>query len=82
MAPHGLRRGDLDQAACFNIFMNVAFDPDGTCEIRKPRSRAGDHIDLRAEIDCLVAMSVCPQELNPCNAFNPTPMKVELYQPD
>ena len=33
---------------------------------------------LRAEMDVLVGMSNCPQERNPCNAFNPTPMSITL----
>ena len=79
IAPYGLKRQDLDQDACFNVFMNVAFDPDGTCEVRPPISRPGDFIDLRAQMDCLVALSNCPQERNPCNAFKPTPMKIEVW---
>mgnify|MGYP001561191168 CR=1 FL=1 len=31
-------------------------------------------IELRAEVDTLVAISNCPQINNPCNGFNPTPV--------
>jgi uncharacterized protein YcgI (DUF1989 family) len=60
--------------------MHVAYDPDGAFEIRAPISKPGDSIDLEAQMDALVGMSCCPQERNPCNAFNPTPMKVIVYQ--
>ncbi|MBI2370968.1 MAG: urea carboxylase-associated family protein [Deltaproteobacteria bacterium] len=79
-APHGIQRKDIDEGSCFNIFMHVAYDPDGTFEIRAPISKAGDYVDLEAQMDALVGMSCCPQERNPCNAFNPTPMKIILYQ--
>lgn len=80
LAPHGIQRKDIDEGCCYNIFMNVAHDPDGTFEIREPISKPGDYMDLRAEMDVLVGMSNCPQERNPCNAFRPTPLKIILYK--
>jgi uncharacterized protein YcgI (DUF1989 family) len=80
LAPYGIGRGELDDGCCFNIFMNVAYDPDGTFEIRLPTSEAGDYMDLEAQKDVIVGMSNCPQERNPCNGFRPTPMKIELYE--
>lgn len=79
LAPYGITRRDLDEACCFNVFMNIAYDPDGTFEIRAPICRAGDHMDLEAQRDVLVGMSCCPQERNPGSGFTPTPMKVILY---
>ena len=79
-APHGILRKDIDEASCLNIFMNVAYDPDGTFEIREPVSKPGDHIDFRAEMDVVVGMSNCPQERNPCNAFKTTPLGITLYE--
>ena len=80
LTPYGIQRRDIDEACCLNIFMNVAFDAAGTFEIREPVSKAGDHIDLRAEMGLLVGMSNCPQERNPCNAFNPTPLGITVYE--
>lgn len=80
LAPYGILRKDIDEGCCFNIFMNVAFDPDGTFEIREPTSKPGDHLDLRAEMDVLAGMSNCPQERNPCNAFNPTRLRIVLFE--
>jgi uncharacterized protein YcgI (DUF1989 family) len=80
LAPYGIRRRDMDEGCNFNIFMNVAYEPDGTFEIRLPVCKAGDSMDLEAQTDVLVGMSNCPQERNPCNGFNPTPMKIIVYE--
>jgi uncharacterized protein YcgI (DUF1989 family) len=60
--------------------MNVQVDQKGSMEIKEPTSVAGDFYDLRAEMDLLVGLSNCPQERNPCNGFNPTPMGVIIYE--
>jgi uncharacterized protein len=64
----------------FNIFMNVPIG-DGKIGIEEPLSKAGDLVDLRAETDLLVAISNCPQERNPCNAYKPTRLRVLVYGP-
>lgn len=76
-SPLGLTSKDIPGAFC--PFMNVVQHPDGSQEILEPTSRAGDHIDLRAEMDLFVAISNCPQDLNPCNAFRPTPIRVVRF---
>ncbi|MBI3075518.1 MAG: urea carboxylase-associated family protein [Deltaproteobacteria bacterium] len=81
LAPHGLTRAHLEYDACFNVFMNVPYAPDGSFAIQEPRSRPGDHLDLRAEMPCLLALSNCPQDRNPVNGFNPTPLKLVLFGP-
>jgi uncharacterized protein YcgI (DUF1989 family) len=63
----------------FNVFMNVAYDADGTWEIRTPKGRAGDYIDLRAVTDQLVAISNCPQLLNDVNGGRLKPLRFELF---
>lgn len=63
----------------FNVFMNVTIEPDGKMSIQEPHSKAGDHIHLRAETDLIVAISNCPQERNPCNAFRPTRLQVTVF---
>ena len=62
----------------FNAFMNVPVAPDGSLSVQRPRSRPGDVVELRAELDCLVVVSACPADLSPCNGFNPTAIGVEL----
>jgi len=48
----------------FNIFMNVEIAGDGQLRILPPRSRAGDFIELRAEIDLIVGLTACSAELS------------------
>lgn len=66
----------------FAPFMNVIHHPDGRAEIAEPPSKPGDFIELRAEMDLLVAVSVCPQELNPVNGWKSTPLRIAIYEPD
>ena len=79
LAPWGFNRLQIPNA--FVPFMRVTVGPDGTMEIQEPTSQPGDFYDLRAEMDLLVAISNCPQERNPCNAFKPTPTGVIIYEP-
>ncbi len=62
--------------------MNVPVREDGTTTIEEPVDKAGDYIDLRADMDVLAAMSNCPQVLNPCNSWKLKPLKVMLYEPE
>jgi uncharacterized protein YcgI (DUF1989 family) len=63
-----------------NVFMNCPIGPDGSWSIQAPKSRAGDHIDFRAETDVLVAFSNCPQTHNACNAFRLKPLRALIYE--
>ncbi|MBB4003643.1 MAG: urea carboxylase-associated family protein [Aurantimonas endophytica] len=52
--------------ASFNIFMNIAVGADGRSLLTGPTPcRAGDYVSLRAEMDCVVAFSACPQDIVP-----------------
>lgn len=76
--PWGLQRKDIPM--CFNIFLDYPVESEGKVAIDKePVSKPGDHIDLRAEMDLLVSITACPQENNPCNGYNPTPIRVAIY---
>jgi uncharacterized protein YcgI (DUF1989 family) len=79
VAPWGIGKRDIPGA--FTPFMNVVHYPDGSAEIAEPTSRPGSYIDLRAEMDLLVAISACPQERNPCNGFDPTSLRAIVYHP-
>jgi uncharacterized protein YcgI (DUF1989 family) len=76
--PHGILREDFDFDSCFNIFMNLTFQPDGSMKLQEPLSKPGDYIDLKSEMDCIIAISNCPQDRNPCNGFNPTPLQIKV----
>lgn len=73
-ARHG--RGKRDMVSNVNWFMNVPVEADGSLGIVDGISAPGKYVDLRAEMDCLVVVSNCPQINNPCNAFNPTPVRM------
>ena len=50
-----------------NLFMNIPWTPTGTLSFDPPTSKPGDYVVLRAELDCIVAMSACPQDILPIN---------------
>ena len=62
----------------WNLFTNFAIQPDDTIIIEPPDSKAGDCILLRAEMDALIVVSACPQDLNPTCGGQPTDIQVEL----
>jgi hypothetical protein len=69
-------RGKRDIVSNINFFMNVPVEEDGTLGIVDGISAPGLTVDLRAEMDVIVVVSNCPQINNPCNAFNPTPVRM------
>jgi urea carboxylase-associated protein 1 len=68
--------GKRDMTSNINWFMNVPVEADGTLGIVDGISAPGKYVDLLAEMDTLVVISNCPQINNPCNGFNPTPIRV------
>jgi urea carboxylase-associated protein 1 len=77
LAKHGL--GEKDIAANVNFFMNVPVEADGAVAIAAGRSKPGDYVDLRAEMDLLVVISNCPERDNPAAGFKPTPVRAIVY---
>ncbi|MGB3772559.1 MAG: urea amidolyase associated protein UAAP2 [Rhodococcus sp. (in: high G+C Gram-positive bacteria)] len=73
--------GKRDMVSNINFFMNVPVDADGTLGIVDGLSAPGKRLALRAEIDSLVLISNCPQINNPCNGFNPTPVRLIVTRP-
>jgi len=71
---HGL--GARDLVSNLNWFMNVPIEADGTLGIVDGISAPGKRVAFRAEMDILVIVSNCPQLNNPCNDFNPTPLRM------
>jgi uncharacterized protein len=61
----------------FNIFMNIDISKVGEISILPPRSKAGDLIELRAEMDMIVGVTAC--SAGKCNNFSWTPIDVEIY---
>ena len=79
LSRHGLTKRDI--VANLNFFMNVPIDPSGNFTVVDGISAAGNYVDVTAEMDVLFVISNCPQVNNPCNGFNPTPIRVEVYDP-
>jgi urea carboxylase-associated protein 1 len=73
--------GKRDLVSNINWFMNVPVDPDGALGIVDGLSAPGKRVALRAEVDTLVLVSNCPQINNPCNGFNPTPVRMIVTRP-
>jgi uncharacterized protein YcgI (DUF1989 family) len=59
-----------------NLFMNVPVAPDGSFKILPPASRPGDAVVLKAEMDCVVALSSCPVDMLPLNGPDCRPQDV------
>lgn len=68
-----------DIAPNINFFMNVPVTPEGRLTFEDGISHAGKYVELRAEMDVLFVISNCPQLNNPCNAYNPTPVEVLVW---
>jgi urea carboxylase-associated protein 1 len=74
---HGLGKRDI--VPNVNFFMNVPLDPNGDFSVTDGISPPGSHVDLVAEMDLLCVFSNCPQINNPCNGFDPTPVRVLIW---
>jgi len=74
---HGLEKRDLTHNV--NFFMNVPVTPDGGLTFEDGLSQPGKYVELRADVDTLVLISNCPQLNNPCNAYDPTPVRLLVW---
>lgn len=68
-----------DIAHNINFFMNVPITKDGGLTFEDGISEAGKYVEMKAEMDVIVLISNCPQLNNPCNAYNPTPIEVLIW---
>jgi urea carboxylase-associated protein 1 len=73
--------GKRDLVSNINWYMNVPVEEDGTLGIVDGLSAPGLTVSLRAELDTLVLVSNCPQVNNPCNGFDPTPVRMIVTAP-
>jgi uncharacterized protein len=78
LAPFGVAADTIPTT--LNVFMNVEVAPNGELRILPPRSRAGDHIVLRAEMDMIVGVTACSAELSNNGTFKP--IDLELSAPE
>jgi hypothetical protein len=77
VARYGLSKRDIPPN--INFFMNVPIDQDGGLAIVDGVSSPGDYVELTAAMDVICVISNCPQINNPCNGFNPTPIRVTVW---
>jgi uncharacterized protein len=77
LAKYGMGKRDI--VSNINFFMNVPIRPDGELAIVDGVSKPGDYVEIAAEMDILCVISNCPQVNNPCNGFNPTPIRVLVW---
>jgi uncharacterized protein YcgI (DUF1989 family) len=68
-----------DLTSNVNFFMNVPVTPDGELTFADGISAPGKYVEMRAEMDVFVLISNCPQLNNPCNAYNPTPVQLLIW---
>ena len=76
----GLTKRDLTNN--INFFMNVPVTAEGSLRFADGVSGPGKYVELLAAMDLLVLISSCPQLNNPCNAYNPTPLEILIWDPD
>ena len=74
LAPFGIAPDEIPTT--LNVFMNVDILPSGELRILPPRSRAGDRLLLRAEMDMIVGVTACSAELSNNGTFKPIDVEV------
>jgi urea carboxylase-associated protein 1 len=79
LSRYGLTKRDI--VANLNFFMNVPIDPLGNFTVADGISAPGNYVDIIAAMDVIFVISNCPQINNPCNGFNPTPIRVVVWDP-
>ena len=76
IAKYGLGKKDL--AANLNLFSKVAVDDEGNLFFDASAAKAGSYIELRFEMDTLVAMHTCPHPMNPAERYPRKPVTYQL----
>ena len=71
--------GKRDITHNINFFMNVPVTPEGKLTFEDGISDAGKYVEMTAAMDVIALISNCPQLNNPCNAYNPTPIEVIIW---
>ena len=76
LAPWGIAEWQIPDPV--NFFQNAPIHPDRSFGNEVPTGRPGDTLVLRTLMDAIVSVSACPQDLNPCNGFHPSPLTVRV----
>lgn len=78
LAPYGVTPDAIP--TCFNVFMDVDVLPSGELKLGPPRSKAGERLILRAEMDLIVGMTACSAEKS--NNYRFKPINFEIHTSD
>lgn len=62
----------------FNLWMNIPVNEQGDTQWGEPASSPNDYVILRATMDCIVAMSACPQDILPINGRERAPTEAHF----
>ncbi|WP_374522964.1 DUF1989 domain-containing protein [Hydrogenophaga sp.] len=73
----GLRTREVPGS--LNLWMNIPFNPQGQIEWKPTVSQAGDYVEFVAEMDCIVVMSSCPQDIVAINSNKPMPVHFSVH---
>lgn len=74
---YGMSKRDITHN--INFFMNVPVTSDGGLTFEDGISAPGKYVEMKAYMDTIVLISNCPQLNNPCNAYNPTPIEIIIW---
>jgi uncharacterized protein len=77
LAKYGLNARDL--VPNVNFFSKLATSPSGQLSFVTNHSKAGDHLDLRAEMDLLVILTTCHHPMDTSPTYGPAPVRVQLH---
>jgi len=72
--------GPAEIAHNINFFMNVPVSPDGGLSFEDGLSHPGAYVEMQAARDLCVLISNCPQLNNPCNGWNPTLIRLLVWE--
>ncbi len=75
----GIDRFEVPQP--INLFMNIPVGENGELGWLPAPTRPGDSVTLRAELDCFVVVSACPQDVVKINSGTPGPIDLEITRP-
>jgi uncharacterized protein YcgI (DUF1989 family) len=78
LAPWGLAEWQMPDP--FNLFQNAPIREDRSFGNEIPTGQAGDKLVFRTLMDAIGSVSACPQDLNPCNGFRPSPILIRILR--
>ncbi|WP_078434759.1 urea amidolyase associated protein UAAP2 [Metabacillus halosaccharovorans] len=79
LTKYDVRFTKRDLAPNINFFMNVPVTPEGGLTFADGVSAPGRYVEVQSIVKTIVLISNCPQLNNPCNAYNPTPVRVLIW---